>query len=134
MKQVGCQQADEQPAARAAQSYGDIKTGEVARVRLEAHQFAVAHHAADKQGRAARRDGDAHLHGAVVGPQPVSFTAEQAELLESALTDAGVGHTLEFYAARHGFAVPDNPTYDTEADARHWEALRELYRTHLQGS
>ena len=63
-----------------------------------------------------------------------SFTAEQAELLESALTDAGVGHTLEFYAARHGFAVPDNPTYDTEADARHWEALRELYRTHLQGS
>jgi carboxymethylenebutenolidase len=63
-----------------------------------------------------------------------SFTAEQAELLESALTDAGVGHTLEFYAARHGFAVPDNPTYDTEADARHWEALHQLYRTHLQGS
>ena len=63
-----------------------------------------------------------------------SFTAEQAELLESALTDAGVDHTLEFYPARHGFAVPDNPTYDTEADARHWEALRELYLAHLQGS
>src|SRR6266540_1800500 len=63
-----------------------------------------------------------------------SFTAEQAELLESALTDAGVDHTLEFYPARHGFAVPDNPTYDTEADARHWEALRELYRAHLQRS
>src|SRR6266516_1687666 len=63
-----------------------------------------------------------------------SFTAEQAELLESALTDAGVDHTLEFYPARHGFAVPDNPTYDTEADARHWEALHELYRAHLHGS
>jgi carboxymethylenebutenolidase len=62
-----------------------------------------------------------------------SFTAEQAELLESALTDAGVGHTLEFYPAHHGFAVPDNPTYNTEANARHWEALHELYRAHLQG-
>jgi carboxymethylenebutenolidase len=63
-----------------------------------------------------------------------SFTAEQAELLESALTAAGVDHTLEFYPAHHGFAVPDNPTYDTEADARHWDALHKLYRTHLQGS
>jgi carboxymethylenebutenolidase len=63
-----------------------------------------------------------------------SFTAEQAELLDSALTSAGVGHTLEFYSARHGFAVPDNPTYDPQADARHWDALRELYRAHLAGS
>ena len=60
------------------------------------------------------------------------FTAEQAGLLESALTDAGVDHTVEFYPARHGFAVPDNTTYDTQADARHWEALHELYRAHLQ--
>ncbi len=60
-----------------------------------------------------------------------SFTAGQAELLEEALTDAGVEHTVEFYPARHGFAVPDNPTYDTEADARHWAALRELYQAHL---
>jgi carboxymethylenebutenolidase len=60
-----------------------------------------------------------------------SFTAEQAELLESALTDAGVDHTLEFYPAHHGFAVPDNPTYDPEAAARHWEALHQLYRAHL---
>ncbi len=63
-----------------------------------------------------------------------SFTAEQAGLLESALTDAGVDHTLEFYPAHHGFAVPDNPTYDAQADARHTEALHELYRAHLQGS
>jgi carboxymethylenebutenolidase len=63
-----------------------------------------------------------------------SFTAGQAELLERALTDAEVDHTLEFYPARHGFAVPDNPTYDTQADARHWEALRELYQAHLRRS
>jgi len=60
-----------------------------------------------------------------------SFTAEQAGLLDTALTDAGVGHTIEFYPARHGFAVPDNVTYDSQADARHWDALRQLYQAHL---
>jgi carboxymethylenebutenolidase len=63
-----------------------------------------------------------------------SFTAEQAELLERALTDAGVDHTVEFYPAHHGFAVPDNPTYDAQAEARHWAALSELYQAHLKGS
>ncbi len=63
-----------------------------------------------------------------------SFTAGQAELLERALADAGVDHTLEFYPAHHGFAVPDNPTYNTEADARHWKALHKLYQARLQGS
>ena len=63
-----------------------------------------------------------------------TFTAEQAELLQSALTGSGVEHTLEFYPARHGFAVPDNPTYDAAANARHWEALNQLYRAHLHGS
>ena len=61
-----------------------------------------------------------------------SFTAGQAELLERALTDAGVSHTVEFYPARHGFAVPDNPTYDAQAGTRHWAALRDLYRASLQ--
>ena len=36
--------------------------------------------------------------------------------------------------ARHGFTAPDHLTYDPEADARHWEALRELYRAHLHRS
>src|SRR6266704_1520417 len=70
----------------------------------------------------------------VAGAEDDSFTTEQAELLDSALTDAGVDHTLEFYPAHHGFAVPDNPTYNAEANARHWEALHELYRAHLQDS
>src|SRR5438034_979569 len=60
-----------------------------------------------------------------------SFTTEQAGLLDSALTGAGVEHTVEFYPAHHGFAVPDNPTYDAAAEARHWEALERLYGGHL---
>jgi carboxymethylenebutenolidase len=63
-----------------------------------------------------------------------TFTAEQADMLENALTDSGVRHTLEFYPARHGFAVPDNPTYDEAANARHWEALHQLYQAHLRVS
>ena len=71
----------------------------------------------------------------VAGAQDdASFTAEQAELLEQALTDAGVDHTVEFYPAGHGFAVPDNPTYDPEAAARHTEALRVLFQAHLRAS
>jgi carboxymethylenebutenolidase len=60
-----------------------------------------------------------------------SFTAEQAELLDGALSAAGVEHAVEFYPARHGFAVPDNDTYDPQASARHWEALRQLYQSRL---
>jgi carboxymethylenebutenolidase len=61
-----------------------------------------------------------------------SFTPEQAQLLESALTEAGVPHTVEFYPAKHGFAVPDNPTYDAAAEDRHWKALEALYGSALQ--
>lgn len=60
-----------------------------------------------------------------------SFTTEQAGLLERALTDANVRHTVEFYPAHHGFAVPDNPTYDVEAAGRHWDALGNLYGDNL---
>ena len=56
-----------------------------------------------------------------------SFDAEQFERMSAALTDAGLDHTLVTYPAAHGFAVPDNPTYDEAAAARHWQALEELY-------
>lgn len=62
-----------------------------------------------------------------------SYTPEQAKLLESALTEAGVDHTLEIYPAAHGFAVPDNPTHDPAAETRHWDALGELYGSALSG-
>jgi carboxymethylenebutenolidase len=60
-----------------------------------------------------------------------SFTAEQAGLLRDALAAAGVDFTVEFYPAKHGFAVPDNPTYDATAAARHWDALVRLYGSSL---
>jgi carboxymethylenebutenolidase len=34
---------------------------------------------------------------------------------------------VEFYPAAHGFAVPDNPTYDKAAADRHWAALQKLF-------
>lgn len=60
-----------------------------------------------------------------------SFDAGQRERLAAALADAGVDHTLETYPARHGFAVPDNATYDEAAAARHWRALEELFASSL---
>jgi carboxymethylenebutenolidase len=49
----------------------------------------------------------------------------------SLIAAGGLGHTIEFYPARHGFAVPGNPTYDSQAAARHWDALGALYQAHL---
>jgi carboxymethylenebutenolidase len=63
--------------------------------------------------------------------EDASYTDEQAELLERALTEAGVKHTLETYQAHHGFAVPDNNTYDEAAANRHWDALTALYAANL---
>ncbi len=60
-----------------------------------------------------------------------SFTPEQAETLDTALTDAGVEHTIEWYSAAHGFAVPDNGPYDQAAAARHWEAMTDFFGAHL---
>ena len=59
------------------------------------------------------------------------FTTDNAETLDKALTAAGVTHTVEFYPAAHGFAVPDNPTYDKAAAERHWIALQELFEAAL---
>ncbi|CAJ1583791.1 dienelactone hydrolase family protein [[Mycobacterium] wendilense] len=60
-----------------------------------------------------------------------SFTAAQAETLDAALTAAGVEHTIEFYSAGHGFAVPDNAPYDEQAADRHWAATTEFLDRHL---
>ena len=60
-----------------------------------------------------------------------SYTPEQAALLESALTEAGVEHTLETYQAHHGWCVPDHSTYDKAEAERHWQALESLYSAHL---
>jgi carboxymethylenebutenolidase len=60
-----------------------------------------------------------------------SFDDEAFERMSKALTEAGLDHTLVTYPALHGFAVPDNPTYDEAAATRHWEALEDLYGSAL---
>ncbi len=56
-----------------------------------------------------------------------SFTDEQKDLLAKSLTEAGVVHTIETYQAHHGFAVPDNPSYDPDAAERHWKATEQFF-------
>jgi carboxymethylenebutenolidase len=56
-----------------------------------------------------------------------SFPEEQKELLEQALSEAGVTHTIETYPAHHGFAVADNGSYDEAAAERHWQAMDNLF-------
>lgn len=60
-----------------------------------------------------------------------SFTPEQAQTLDEALTAAGVEHTIEIYAAAHGFAVPDNGPYDPDAAQRHWDAMKDFFGAKL---
>jgi carboxymethylenebutenolidase len=62
-----------------------------------------------------------------------SFPQEQKDLLEQALRQASVVHTVETYQAHHGFAVPDNPSYDEAAAERHWKATERFFGTSLGG-
>jgi carboxymethylenebutenolidase len=69
--------------------------------------------------------GRVYVGGAV---DDASFTPEQKERLEGALSAAGVSHLVEFYpGALHGFAVPDMPVFDAAAAERHWEATFTLF-------
>jgi carboxymethylenebutenolidase len=61
-----------------------------------------------------------------------SFTDDHAEQLEKALTAAGVRHTIETYPAAHGYAVPDNRSYDADAAERHWTAMRDVFGANLK--
>ena len=60
-----------------------------------------------------------------------SFTTEDGEALGNLLLAAGVKHTIEWYPALHGFAVPDNGPYDEAAAQRHWEATQTFFAAHL---
>jgi carboxymethylenebutenolidase len=55
------------------------------------------------------------------------FPDEQKQLLARSLSEAGIRHTIETYQAHHGFAVPDNETYDPAAAERHWQATAQLF-------
>ena len=63
--------------------------------------------------------------------EDAGFTEEHAALLDSALTAAGVPHTVEIWPGHHGFAVPDMPVYDEALYERHWETLRTFYGAEL---
>lgn len=53
--------------------------------------------------------------------------------LEQALQDGGVEHTIETYAdARHGWMVPDFPSFDGAAAERGWSALLALFEKNLE--
>lgn len=60
-----------------------------------------------------------------------SYTDEDEQRLDRALTDAGVDHILEWYPAEHGFAVTDNGPYDESAAEKHWRAMQEFFGKHL---
>lgn len=60
-----------------------------------------------------------------------SFPDEQRDRLAAAYTTADVSHTIETYGALHGFAVPDNPPFNSDAAERHWTAMANLYATSL---
>ncbi len=61
-----------------------------------------------------------------------SFTTADRTLLDHALTEAGVEHTIDCYSAFHGFAVPDNGPYDEPAARRHWRAMESFFAAHLR--
>jgi len=61
-----------------------------------------------------------------------SFDNDQALRLHEAYRAAGVEHTIDTYAAAHGFAVPDMVTYDEAAAERHWTAMVALYDATLR--
>lgn len=55
-------------------------------------------------------------------------TPENQKLLAAALDAAGAAYQLELYpGAGHGFAVPDNPTYDEAASEQHWQRITALF-------
>jgi carboxymethylenebutenolidase len=60
------------------------------------------------------------------------YTPQDAKVLEDALVAAGVDHTIEIFDAPHGFTLPDAPSYNPAADARHWSALEELFAATLR--
>ncbi len=68
--------------------------------------------------------GEVYVAGAI---EDGSFDDAAKERLGAALTSAGVEHTIETYPARHGFCVPDMPTFDAAAAERHYTALSALF-------
>lgn len=95
---------------------------------FHASGVAVANDPNSPHQAADRIDATVFVAGSAGDP---GFTVEQAELLDTALTAAGVEHTVESWPGGHGFAVADMPVYDAALDERHWQALSDLYAARL---
>jgi carboxymethylenebutenolidase len=61
-----------------------------------------------------------------------SFPDDMKARLESALSEAGVDHTIETYPARHGWVFRDTPVYDAAASERHWQTMLALFAATLR--
>jgi carboxymethylenebutenolidase len=71
-----------------------------------------------------------YVAGAV---EDASFTDEQKQRLEGALSQANVKHTVETYAgAKHGWVTSDSAVYDAEASERHYQTLLALFDATLK--
>jgi carboxymethylenebutenolidase len=60
-----------------------------------------------------------------------SYTREQSEILDAALTQAGVEHIIEWYPALLGFAVAVIAPYDEASAERHWQAMSDFFGSTL---
>ncbi len=52
--------------------------------------------------------------------------------LETALTDAGVDHTIETYPAKHGWVFRDTPVYDAAESEHHYRSMVALFDATLK--
>ncbi len=73
--------------------------------------------------RAAQIKARLYVAGASEDP---GFSDEIKSTLVAALTAAGVKNTVETYAGKHGFAVPDSAMFDAASAERHYLALEKL--------
>jgi carboxymethylenebutenolidase len=70
---------------------------------------------------------EAQLYFGVADADPSCSPESQAQLV-TALSEAAVDYQLELYpGAKHGFTVPDNPSYNEAAAQRHWTRLDTLF-------
>ncbi|MDZ7673537.1 MAG: dienelactone hydrolase family protein [Acidimicrobiales bacterium] len=85
------------------------------------------------------RDGDDSPHRGLDAMDAEAYLAwcdedptapkDDLETVRSALTEAGVEHTIDFLTdAVHGFAPPHGERYDREASELHWERVHALLR------
>lgn len=80
-----------------------------------------------------------HLHVATIkakvfigaAKQDQSFTDEQQQAFDAALTKAGVDHQLVQFDARHGWVPGDTPVHDAAQAEKHYTTLFALFESTL---